>query len=178
VPRAAATLRPAAIGVPLIVVWALHRTGVLAVPHRFASTAAGAGVLALFQATATALDGDARAIALLAEALLLAMLAVRLRYPAALLAAALFGLAGLVLTVGFTIPPRIFASAPRRPVPLGPVVTAGLTGLLLAVTAIVLCWVAIRLARLTNRGWMWAGIVALYGASGAMLSIGLAVSPD
>jgi uncharacterized membrane protein len=183
VPRTAATLLPAAIGVLLVVVWALHQTGVLAVPERFAMVAGGAGLLAGLQATATALDGNARAIAVLAESVLLTMLAIRLRYAAALLASALFGLIGLVLTVGFAVPPRMLAVAPVHPLSRGTVVTAGLTALLLAVAAIALCWAATTLGRLggqhgIRQAWVWAGLVGLYGATGAVLAIGLMISPD
>jgi uncharacterized membrane protein len=174
----AATALPAAIAALLIIVWALHRAGVLAVPERFAMAAGGAGVLAAFQGTATALDGNARAIALLSAALLLALIAECLRYTAALLASAVFGLAGLVLTVGVAIPPRMLTLAPVREVPLGTTATAGLTGLLLAVASIVLSRTATRLAPLGRNGWLVAGLAALYGASGAMLSIGLLISPD
>lgn len=180
VSKAAATLMPATIGVLLVAAWVLHRVGVLAVAERFALAAGGAGALAMFQATATVLDGNARAIALLGEALLLAVLALRLRYPAALLAAGLYGLAGLVLTLGVALPPPTLVLAPTGAVSLGTVATAGLTGLLLAVVAILVCWVATRLGRLGHgpQSWTTAGLIALYGASGAMLSVGLLISPD
>jgi uncharacterized membrane protein len=182
-PQAGATVLPSAIATLLIFVWALHRAGALPIPDRFAMAAGGAGAIAAFQATATAFDGNARAIALLGEALLLALVALRLRYPAALLASALFGFAGLVLTAGFALPPNTLVNAPRHLVPLGTTVTAGLTGLLLAVTAITLCWVATRLGQLKSHdhaphGWIAAAFVALYGASGAVLSIGLLITPD
>jgi uncharacterized membrane protein len=182
-PKAGATVLPAAIAALLIVVWSQQRTGVLAVPAKFAMAAGGAGALAAFQATATAFDGNARAIALLGEALLLALVALRLRYSAALLASALFGFAGLVLTLGYALPPNTLVNAPRHLVPLGTTVTAGLTGLLLAVAAIALCWVATRLGHLKSHdhaphGWIAAAFVALYGASGAVLSVGLLISPD
>ncbi|HEV2780306.1 MAG TPA: DUF2339 domain-containing protein [Actinophytocola sp.] len=179
VPRLAAAALPAAIGVLLVAVWALHRTGALAVPDRFAMAAGGAGILALFQATATALDGNARAIALLGGSVLLTLISVRLRYPAALLGSALFGLGGLLLTLVVALPPRMFAVPPARTIPAGAVATAGLTGLLLAVAAIALGWAAVRLDRVrAPHAWGWGGIVALHGASGATLSIGLAISPD
>jgi uncharacterized membrane protein len=183
VPRTSATLLPVAIGVLLVVVWALHQTGVLAVPDRFAMAAGGAGLLAALQATATALDGNARAIAVLAESVLLTVLAIRLRYTAALLASALFGLIGLVLTVGFAVPPRMLAVTPVHPLSGGTIATAGLTALLLAVAVITLCWAATTLGRLggqpgVRQAWLWAGLVGLYGATGAVLAIGLTISPD
>lgn len=182
-PRAGATILPAAIAVLLIVVWAQHRAEVLPVSDQFAMAAGGVGALTAFQATATGFDGNARAIALLGEALLLALVALRLRYPSALFASALFGMAGLVLTIGFALPPQLLAMAPVRAVPIGTTVTAGLTGLLLAVTAMGLCWVASRLGYLESHdhaphGWIAAAFIALYGASGEVLSIGLLISPD
>ncbi|MPZ84641.1 MAG: DUF2339 domain-containing protein [Actinophytocola sp.] len=175
-PKAGAIVLPAAIGVLLVAAWALRRT------PRF-GLAAGAGAsVALLQATATALDGSALAIVLLAEALLVALVAQGMRYPAALAAAALFGFAGLSVTLSTALPGDLVGTPPDGQVPLGTVATAGLTGLLLTVSMLATCRVAGRLGVLTGDtarpAWILGGLVALYGATGTVLSIGLLVSPD
>jgi uncharacterized membrane protein len=182
-PRIDAAMLTGALAVLLLLVWVAHRAAALRVSAGFALGAAGVGALVAFQTTATAFTGNARTIALLAEGLLLALVAVRLRYPAALLAAGLFGLAGLALTLATAATPRLLTVAPPHELARGPVATAGLTTLLLAVLAIVLCWAATRLERLPGPdraplGWVAAGLTALYGSTGAPLSVGLAVSPD
>lgn len=180
-PRTAATLLAAAIGVPLLLVWTLHRLRLLAVPHRFGLAAGAAATVALFQATTAALTGEVETLALLGEALLLGLLAHRLRYPAALLASVLFGLTGLLSGLNGPVRFELLAQAPTENLELGTIVTLAATGLLLAVAAVVLWWVAHRLGRLaehTVAAAVTAGVLALYGAAGAVLSIGLAISPD
>jgi uncharacterized membrane protein len=64
-----------------------------------------------------------------------------------------------------------------------PVVSLGLTGAVLAVTAITLCWAVFRLGVLGGdehapHGWVPAGLVALYGLAATLLSVGLLISPD
>ncbi len=54
---------------------------------------------------------------------------------------------------------------------------------LLAATAIVVCWAVFRLGvfsagRHAPHGWVPAGLIALYGSTAALLSVGLLVSPD
>ncbi len=180
-PRTGAAILPAALGVLLLAVWAIGRTGLL--PSRFALAAGGVGTLALLQATATAFDGDARAIALLAESFVLTMLAVRLRLKVAMLPAAVFGAVGLLLALIHPATPALVAVPPHRTLSVGTVVSLGVTGLVLAIVVITLCWAVFRLGVLTDdahapHGWAGAGIVALYGSTAAIVSIGLLISPD
>ena len=179
-PRLGATVLPAAVGVLLVAVWALgQRT---ALPRVFALSAGGIGALAFLQATATAFDGDARAIAFLAEALVVAVLAVRLRLAPALVPSAVFGFIGLVLALAYPARPDTVMRPPRWLHGTGEVVALGLTGIVLAATAIVVCWAAFRLevlsAEYAPHGWIPAGLVALYGSTAALLAVGLLVSPD
>lgn len=178
-PRAGAAALPATIGTLLVLLWGLWRGESLAVPRKFAMAAGGAGAVAVFQATATALDSHVLALALLGEALLLGLIALRLRYRAALLAATTFAVAGLAVTVGFAAPPTLLVVPPEEELAPGTVATAGLTGLLLAVVAIALGAVELRLAGgRAPLGWQAAGVAALYGASTAVLTVGLAVTSD
>jgi uncharacterized membrane protein len=180
-PRVGAAVLPAAIGVLLIAVWAFGRTGRVSTP--FAMTSGGIGALAVLQATATAFDGDARAIAFLAEALIVTILAVRLRLPAALAPSALFGVVGLAFALAFSAQPAVLTRPPRRTVDVSATVALGLTGVVLAALAISFCWAVFHLGVLQKGeqsppGWIAAGVVALYGATAAMLSVGLLISPD
>lgn len=182
-PRAGGAALPAVLSMLLIGVWALDRGHVVALSQRFALSAGGAGVLAALQATATALDGNARPIAILGEALLLTLLAVRLRQPVALLPASLFGVVGLLLSLIVAVPPTMVTEAPIRDLQHGTIVTAGVTGLLIAAVAIAMCRAVISFELLpaedqVPHGWTTAGVIALYGASATMLSVGLLISPD
>jgi hypothetical protein len=180
-PRLGAAILPAAVGALLIGVWVLGlRTSL---PRAFALSAGGIGALAFLQATATAFDGDARAIAFLAEALIVAVLAVRIRLAAALVPSAVFGFIGSVLALSYGARPDAVAQPPRWLLDTGAVVSLGLTGVVLAAAAIVLCWAAFRLEVFsaeehTPHGWIPAGLIALYGSTAALLAVGLLVSPD
>ncbi|HEX6358807.1 DUF2339 domain-containing protein [Actinophytocola sp.] len=179
-PRAGATILPAAIGVLLIVVWAL---GYVTDLHRpFALTAGGLATLAFLQATATGFDGDARPIAFLAEALVLTVLAVRLRLALALLPAALFAVVGFVLGLVFTARPEYLVQPRFGGTDTGAAISLGLTGALYAAVAITLCWAVFRLEVLADgehapHGWVPAGLLGLYGSTATLLSIGLLISP-
>lgn len=180
-PRLGATILPLAVGALLIGVWALGRRAALR--PVFALSAGGIGSLALVQATATAFDGDARAIAFLAEALLVAVLAVRLRLAAALAPAAVFGAIGFVIALAFPARPALVTRPPGWTVETSTAVALGLTGVVLAAAALVLCWAGFRLEVLsaeehTPHGWVPAGLVALYGSTAALVAVGLLVSPD
>jgi uncharacterized membrane protein len=180
-PRVGASVLPAAVGALLIGVWALgYRTPL---PRGFAPAAGGIGTLALLQATATAFDGDARAIAFLTGALILAVLAERLRLPAALLPAGLFGALGLVLGLASPANPAL-VTRPSWPAPdTAAAVSLGLTGVVLSAVAIAFCWAIFRLDLLRDAEhgslvWVPAGLLALYGSTAALVAAGLLVSPD
>ncbi len=180
-PRLGATVLPAAVGALLVGVWVLGRR--TAMRPVFAISAGGIGSLAIVQATATAFDGDARAVAFLAEALLVAVLAVRIRVAAVLAPAGLFGLIGFVIALAYPARPTLVTRPPRWVLDTGTAVSLGLTGVVLAAAAIVLCWAGFRLGVLsaeehTPHGWVPAGLVALYGSTAALVAAGLLVSPD
>jgi uncharacterized membrane protein len=180
-PRVGATILPAAIGVLLLGVWVLGY--VTSLRRSFALMAGGIATLAFLQATATAFDGDARAIAFLAEALVLTVLAVRLRLAVALLPAGLFGLVGFVFGLVFAARPERLVLPPMFRIDVGEAVSLGLTGVLFAAVAITFCWAAFRLDVLPGgehapHGWVPAGLLGLYGSTATLLAVGLLVSPD
>lgn len=168
VPQVAAVALPGTVGALLVLVWVL---GFGKFPPSFAKVAGAAGLVAILQATLTAVDGSVAAIVLLAQALLLTLVARAARYPAALTAAVVFAVTGLGFTLLDAAPLELLVVAPEVPVPAHVAATAGLTGLLLAVTAVAMC--------VTGRRWLaTAGVVTLYGAAAAVLSATLLVSPD
>jgi hypothetical protein len=184
-PRVGAAVLPSVVAAVLCAVWAIGRSGVHTpvLPRRFALAAGGLASLALLQATATAFGGDARAIALLAESLVLTVLAVRLRLTPALIPAAGFGIIGLGLAVAAAANPALVVNPPRFYWTVGDSVALGLTGLVLAAAAMTLCWALFRLDVLsdgerTPHAWVPAGLIALYGSTAALLSVGLLISSD
>ncbi|GLZ33053.1 hypothetical protein Lesp02_52410 [Lentzea sp. NBRC 105346] len=151
-------------------------------PKPFTTAAGAVGMLALFQTTVIALDGTARTATVLAEAVLLAYVAVRLDRRTPLVASAVFGLIGLLMTVGEAVPPRLLLEEPRGSVP-GDLVAGMITALVLGVFAGVLPWAATRLNVLREPGkhpvpWFASGLVLLYGAAGFVLCGALLMSPD
>jgi hypothetical protein len=180
-PRVGAAILPAAVGVVLLAVWLLGY--VTSLPRTFALMAGGMASLAFLQATATAFDGDVRAIAFLAEALILTVLAIRLKLALALLPAGLFALVGLVLGLVFAARPELLVQPPRGVLNIGATVSLGVTGAMLAAVAITLCWAVFRLDVVPDtehapHGWVPAGLLALYGSTATLLAVGLLVSPD
>jgi len=152
-------------------------------PAKFTAAAGAVGAFALFQTTALALDGSTRSATVLAEALLMAYLATRLRSKGALLASMIFGGIGLVLALVFAVPPRLLLDEPR-PWSLstpGELVAGLLTALVLGLLTIALPWAAAKLALLGEPGehrvaWIGAGVVLLYAAAGFVLCVALLVS--
>jgi uncharacterized membrane protein len=181
-PQAGAIALPGTAGTLLLLVFALGRLTDVTLPDRFADAAGAAGAVALLQATVIAFDGTVLAIVLLAQALLLALAARGMRHPHVLAAALLFAVAGFVAAAAGPLPGTFVAMPPAGRLPTGTIVSAGLTGLLLAAAVLATCWVATRLGTLTGDGarigWLLGGLVVLYGETGAVLSAGLLVSPD
>ncbi len=169
------------LGAALVVVGAARR--MLGLPSRFADAAVIAGLAALFEATCIACTGDVRALALLAGAVLLAVVAERLRHGASLAAATVFGAVGLAVALGEAARPSYLAIAPANRIAMRSVISAGTTGVIIVVAALVLSWAAGRVVTASDPAspharWTVAGLVTLYGASAAVVSIGLAISPD
>jgi uncharacterized membrane protein len=178
-PRTGATILAAAVGLLLLAVWLLGAR----LPRTFGLIAGGLASLAFLQATATYFDGDARPIAFLTEALVLTVVAVRLRLVPALAPAGLFALVGYVLGLVFTARPDLLVRPRPGGTDVGAAVSLGVTGALYAAVAITLCWAVFRLGVLAGddhapHGWVPAGLLALYGSTATLLAVGLLVSPD
>ncbi len=168
-------------GAALVALGAARRE--VRVPSHFADATVVAGLAALFEATCIACTGDARALALLVGAVLLAVVAERLRHVASLGAAAVFGAAGLAAALAEAARPDYVTMSPGAPIAMRTVVTAGTTGIVIVAAALALPWSAGRVAVTADPStartrWTLAGIAALYGASVAVVSVGLAISPD
>ncbi len=176
--RVWATAMAGAITVLMIALWSVGRRSL---PRAYVTAAGVVSVFALFQTTAIALDGSARAATVLFEALLLVLLADRTASRGPLLGGAVFGGLGLLLAGG-AIPPSMLAEAPRFVIRTpGTLVGGMLTALLLALVAIALPWVASRRGALAEPGkspvaFVAAGLVLLYAAAGFVLSAALLVS--
>lgn len=179
-PRGGATVLPVAVGVLLLCVWLLGYA--IALPRTFALAAGGVASLAFLQATATAFDGDARAIAFLVEALVLTGVAVLIRLRVALAPAGAFGAVGFLLGLVLAARPELI-TRPWRDTDVATAVSLGVTGLLYTAVALTFCWAVFRLEVLPDgerapHGWVPAGLLALYGSTATILSIGLLISPD
>ncbi|GAA0225064.1 DUF2339 domain-containing protein [Saccharothrix mutabilis subsp. mutabilis] len=166
-----------AVAVVLLGLWVVGRR---ALPSAFTASVGAVGVLALFVSTALALDGSARAGVVLGEALVLAVLAERLRSRGSLLGSTAFAGIGLVMTVADAVPLEWLLDEPWHPITRGDLVTGLLAALVLALTAIALPWAAVRLGVLGRHPlpWITVGLVVLYATAGVVLCSALLVSQD
>ncbi|MDX8144158.1 DUF2339 domain-containing protein [Lentzea sp. BCCO 10_0061] len=153
-------------------------------PRGFTTAAGAAGMLALCQTTLIALDGNVRTAIVLAEAVLLAVLAARLNKKSALVGAVAFGLLGFFMTIGLAVPITWLVQEPRffSTVEAGDYAAGLVTAVMLAVLAAVLPWAALKMQVLREPAkypftWIVSGLVLLYGAAGAVLCAALLVSP-
>ena len=181
--RPGTVLIPAATAVVLIGVLVLHRTGSLQVGTRFAATAGVTGLLAAFQATIAATNGYTQALVLLAETVLLALLADRLRSRSVLIAGAVFGLIGLLGALTTVLPVRFSALPPVTEPTIGRLVAVLGTALLLAAAVAALSGVAYRLGAIAGPAGnapMWAVtvLIVLYAVTSTLVAVGLLISPD
>ncbi|GAA3430434.1 DUF2339 domain-containing protein [Kutzneria kofuensis] len=142
-------------------------------------TAAILGSIAVVDATMHALTGPTQAITLLGEALVLVLAADLVRHRAALLASLLTAICGLLWGLTVVTPVTLVLYRPGAEM----TVSTALTGLLMTLVAIAIPLVAYRMDVIgpptRNAGpWIVAGLVMLYGATGAVLATALLVSPD
>ena len=175
-PKVQAVPVAAGAGVVLLAVWAARRFW-----SGLAGQLAGiAGLLAILQATVTQFDGPARAGVLLGEALLLVVAALGGRNRLALGGALAFATLGGLIGVFFDVTP-VLLTVPR------PHSAADLAGALAVATLILavsvaLPWAAVRLEVFKGPAddlpvWLLAGVAALYGAGGVVLSASLLAVP-
>jgi uncharacterized membrane protein len=151
-------------------------------PGKVGSMAGAATLIAAFQTTATAFDGTARSTLLMGEAALLALVALWLRNRVALTGSVWFGVAGAALACINDVQPSLLVSEPDGLVK-GDLAAALLASSLIVVVAVLLPLVASRTGRLQPPSkslapWLFAGVAALYGAAGVVLSGALSIAPD
>jgi uncharacterized membrane protein len=168
-PKVQAVPVAAGAGVVLLAVWATRKFW-----NGLAGQLTGlAGLLAILQATITQFDGPARAGVLLGEALLLVVAALGGRNRLALAAALGFATLGGLIGVFFDVTPvLLIVPRPRSAAELAGALAVSL--LILAVS-IALPWAAARLEIFKGPSddlpvWLLAGVAALYGAGGLVLS--------
>ncbi|MFJ5987831.1 DUF2339 domain-containing protein [Lentzea sp. NPDC092896] len=154
-------------------------------PRGFTTAAGATGMLALFQTTVIALDGNVRTAIVLAEAVLLAVLAARLNKKSALVGSAAFGVLGFFMAIGQAVPITWLVEEPRffNDVEPGDYAAGLVTAVVLGIFAAVLPWAALKMQVLREPArhpfpWIVSGLVLLYGAAGAVLCAALLVSPD
>jgi hypothetical protein len=169
-----------AVAAVLLAIWMVPD-----LPRAFTTAAGATGMLALFQTTVIALDGNVRTAIVLAEAVLLAFLAARLAKKSALVGSIVFGVVGFLMTIGQAVPLTWLLDEPRffNDVQPGDYAAGLVTAIVLAVFAAVLPWAALKMQVLREPArhpvpWILAGLVLLYGAAGAVLCAALLVSPD
>lgn len=179
---AAAAVVLAGVAALFATVWVLERVAVLRVGAAFALVAGFAAVVAGFEAICLAFADDARTVAVLAVAVLLALLGERLRYAGAVVAAAAVGGIGLLAMLGGTAPLAWLARPPRGEVAVGDLAAAGVAGVLLTLGVLTLARAADRVVgddvAAARTRWIAAAVLALYGTSTALLAAGFAISPD
>ncbi|GGU20468.1 DUF2339 domain-containing protein [Lentzea flava] len=168
-----------AVAAVLLAIWMVPD-----LPRSFTTAAGATGMLALFQTTVIALDGNVRTAIVLAEAVLLAFLAARLDKRSALVGSIVFGAVGFLMAVGQAVPITWLVEEPRYVTVGSGDYAAGLvTALVLGVFAATAPWAALKMQVLREPAkhpvpWIAAGLVLLYGAAGAVLCAALLVSPD
>ncbi|SES42772.1 DUF2339 domain-containing protein [Lentzea albida] len=169
-----------AVAAVLLAIWMVPD-----LPRAFTTAAGATGMLALFQTTVIALDGNVRTAIVLAEAVLLAFLAARLNKKSALVGSIAFGLVGFFMAIGLAVPITWLVEEPRffADVTPGDYAAGLVTAIVLAVFAAVLPWAALKMQVLREPArhpfpWIVSALVMLYGAAGVVLCAALLVSPD
>ena len=138
------------------------------------------GLVAILQATVTQFDGAARVAVLLGEALALVLAAVWGRNRFALGGALGFAMVGALLGLIFDVSPALLVVARART--SAELAGALVVSLLLLAVSVLLPWGALRLNVFRTPSedlppWLVAGISALYGAAGVVLSASLLIVP-
>ncbi|HEV7974769.1 DUF2339 domain-containing protein [Amycolatopsis sp.] len=175
-PKSQAVLVSGGVAVALFGVWLTGRWW----PGHAGALAGVAGLVALFQTTVTQFNGSACAAVLLGEAILVALVALWTRSKVALLAALVFSIIGVFFAWAGDFPPALLLLFRDRT--SGELAGACAVATLLLVVSVGLPWVASRLGMLGESSenaapWLFAGLAALYGAAGLVLSASLLVMP-
>ncbi|MFI6300375.1 DUF2339 domain-containing protein [Amycolatopsis thailandensis] len=175
-PKTPAVLVTASVALVLLGVWAAGQwlngwTGDLA---------GAAGLLAALQTTMTLFDGSARSAILLGEGVLLALVALWTKKHVALAGGLVFAVIGGLIALAFDVPPTLFFLVRNRPD--ADLAAALLVAVAILAVAITLPWVAHRLGLFKAATenvvpWLFAGVVALYGAGALVLCGALLAVP-
>ncbi|MBN6035632.1 DUF2339 domain-containing protein [Amycolatopsis sp. 195334CR] len=134
-----------------------------------------AGVLAsvlAFETTAVALSGESQVIVVLAEAIALAAVAIRLKSKGMVAAGAAFGVAGLLTAMAGAASPILLLRVPRTGPATDVLITAAAVSPLIALAAVLLAVAAFRTEAaksVTPLVAVVAGMAVLYGAAGTVL---------
>ncbi|MFC3892658.1 DUF2339 domain-containing protein [Lentzea rhizosphaerae] len=177
--KTSASLLAGAVAAVLLAIWMVPD-----LPKAFTTAAGATGMLALFQTTVIALDGNVRSAIVLAEAVLLAFLAAQLNKRSALVGSIAFGAVGFLMAIGFAVPLTWLVEEPRYvTVTTGDYAAGLITAVVLGVFAATVPWAALKMRVLREPAkhpfpWVLSGLVLLYGAAGAVLCAALLVSPD
>jgi uncharacterized membrane protein len=162
-------------------------SGLFSVPRGLRAVAVVVGALAGFEATMIALRGGSQTMALLGEAVALAVAAIVLRRRAVLLAAALFGIVGTALAIVRDAPLEALVEFPSRPYLVGgaadtsALLAGAAVSLLVLVVAVLALVAADRVRLLGDRPealpvWIVVAGVVLYGAAGLLVTLALLVT--
>ncbi|WP_245777500.1 DUF2339 domain-containing protein [Lentzea xinjiangensis] len=177
--KPSASILAGAVAAVLLAIWMVPD-----LPRAFTTAAGATGMLALFQTTVIALDGNVRTAIVLAEAVLLAFLAARLTRKSALVGSIAFGVVGFLMAVVQAVPITWLLDEPRYVRAGAGDYAAGLvTAVVLGIYAATAPWAALKMRVLREPArhpfaWVLSGLVLLYGAAGAVLCAALLVSPD
>lgn len=159
------------------------------VPPWLRMAAGAACALAVFQATASTVEGHARSMTLLGEAAVLAALAMRLRSKRMLLSGIIYGSVGGILAVDVDVPPAILAYFPAPPyfdnsvTQTSTMVSGEAVFLCLGVASVLLPWAAIRVKLLDGLdippllAVLVPALGALYSGAGLVLTACLLIEP-
>lgn len=169
------------LAVPLIAVWVIGRVRVDAMP-KVGAAAGGVAAVCLLYANTLLLTGDARAIALLGESLLLSYAAFRLRAKGVLLAATGFATVGGIIAIAGPAHPDRVLQAPFLPPEPITLVAGAVTFALIGAAALALVLTRAYIGAWDERGrnapQFISALTTLYGASGLTLCLALLVMPD
>lgn len=150
--------------------------------ERMRIAAGTVGAVAALQATMTFVDVSAWGTVLLCEALLLAVGAHQLRSRAALLSATVYAAIGFFAAQFHEIPPAVLLVGNQGGANV-PGISGVLAGLLVAVVALVLALVGLRLEAIPRLPggrplWTVVGVLLLYGTASATMALVLMVRAD
>lgn len=175
------------LALPLAVVWVLGRSSGTPIPKPISAAAGGVTAVCVLFASAELLPGDARAVGLLGESLLLSYAAVRLKARGVLLSATGFAGVGAMVALATVATPERVLQPPALPPGALVLVLGALAFGLLGGASLALVLARVQLDRPDAAGagrpelaWtqVLSGITTLYGATGFTLCLALLVSPD